>query len=349
MHAAPQPARTATPPAPHHRGTPGAAEAAGTGSPLATVAPSVTRADTLGEFRSAVSSSFVPLEASAASRGAFTATLSAAGSDGVVFTEVHATPHQIERTHQTIARGGSGYYKVSLMLAGSGLLVQDGREVVMRPGELSFYDTSRPYSLVFDEEFRNLVMMFPKDRLDFPAPLTDSLTAVSLTQQHQLASAISQFIAQASPHLGLLPGSAQTKLARTSVELVNTVLSAVLGVGADRTHPRQAMLQQITEHISANLGMPDLSPRSIAEANYISTRHLHALFAEQDTTVSAWIRERRLDRCRRDLADPALAHRGVASIAASWGFSDAAHFSRVFRAAYGVSPSELRRRQLAEI
>lgn len=356
-HTAQRPA-TPAPTTPTHAAAPAPTRSAtAAGSPAAQLPasrfastaapPTVTYTASLGAFRDAVSSSFVPLEATAASRRAFAATLSAAGTDGVVFTEVRATPHQIERTHQTIASGGSGYYKVSLMLAGTGLLVQDGREVVMRPGELSFYDTSRPYSLVFDEEFRNLIMMFPKDRVEFPTTLVDSLTAVSLTGELPLASAVSQFISQASPQFGTLPLAAQTKLTHTSVQLINTIFSAVLGLSAESAHPRQAMMQQITAYINSNLGMPGLSPRSIAEANFISTRHLHALFAEMDTTVSAWIRERRLDRCRRDLVDPAQTHRGVASIAAGWGFSDAAHFSRVFRAAYGLSPTELRRQHSA--
>ena len=53
-----------------------------------------------------------------------------------------------------------------------------------------------------------------------------------------------------------------------------------------------------------------------------------------------WIRDRRLDRCRRDLADPALAGETVASIAYGWGFRNPRHFSRVYRAAYGCAPSD---------
>ncbi|HYP73799.1 MAG TPA: helix-turn-helix domain-containing protein, partial [Microbacterium sp.] len=85
-----------------------------------------------------------------------------------------------------------------------------------------------------------------------------------------------------------------------------------------------------------------LSPGSIAAAHYISTRHLHGLFQEQGTTVSTWIRMRRLEQCRRDLADPLHAGSPVAAISARWGFVDAAHFSRSFKQAYGVSPSEYR-------
>jgi transcriptional regulator GlxA family with amidase domain len=60
--------------------------------------------------------------------------------------------------------------------------------------------------------------------------------------------------------------------------------------------------------------------------------------------VAGWIRTRRLERCRRDLLDPAQATRPVAAIAARWGFRSAIHFSRVFRATCDVPPHEYRLR-----
>ena len=60
-------------------------------------------------------------------------------------------------------------------------------------------------------------------------------------------------------------------------------------------------------------------------------------------TVARWIRQRRLERCRHDLADPELASQPVAAIAARWGYSSASDFSRAFRAAHGLPPAEYRR------
>ena len=308
------------------------------------VAPSVTHVDSLDSFRAAVNSSFVPLQVDSEDSGPFQATLSAAGADGIVFTEVKARPQLVQRTPETIETGGSGYYKVSLLLSGTGFLIQDGREIVMQPGDLSFYDTSRPYSLLFNENFRNLIMMFPKDRLEFPTILTDALTAVSLREQHDLAKAVAPFIAQASPQLPQLPAIARTKLAHTSLELINTMLSAILDVESNPRNPHELLLQKIYAHINTNLGSSELTPSSIAAAHYISVRHLHSLFAELDTTVSTVIKKRRVEQARADLADPAFATRTVAAIAGRWGFVDAAHFSRVFKQQYGISPSEMRGR-----
>jgi AraC-like DNA-binding protein len=80
----------------------------------------------------------------------------------------------------------------------------------------------------------------------------------------------------------------------------------------------------------------------IAAAHFISKRYLFALFSGQGSTVSAHIRDLRLEHCRQDLADPALAGQAVGMIGTRWGFSSAAHFSRVFRDAHGIPPGEYR-------
>ncbi|MBE8520892.1 helix-turn-helix domain-containing protein [Amycolatopsis sp. H6(2020)] len=71
-------------------------------------------------------------------------------------------------------------------------------------------------------------------------------------------------------------------------------------------------------------------------------RYLHKLFQDAGDTAGASIRRRRLQRIRGRLADPGLARRSVASVAAEWGIAEASHFSKLFRAEYGISPREYR-------
>ncbi|GAA2977763.1 hypothetical protein GCM10010519_10910 [Streptomyces lactacystinicus] len=89
-----------------------------------------------------------------------------------------------------------------------------------------------------------------------------------------------------------------------------------------------------------NLYDPDLSPAGIAAANFMSVRFLHKLFQPEGVTVGGWIRAQRLERCRRDLLRPMAGELGVAGIARRWGFVNSSHFSRAFRAAYGMTPRD---------
>ncbi|MFX5558838.1 helix-turn-helix transcriptional regulator, partial [Acinetobacter baumannii] len=79
----------------------------------------------------------------------------------------------------------------------------------------------------------------------------------------------------------------------------------------------------------------------IAAAHHISVRYLQRLFETEGTTVTTWIRQRRLERIRRDLADPRI-DRSTSAVAARWGLADASHFSKLFKAAYGMTPRQYR-------
>jgi AraC-like DNA-binding protein len=129
--------------------------------------------------------------------------------------------------------------------------------------------------------------------------------------------------------------------------LATTVAEQAAQVAALTPEVRErVLLRRVHAFVEEHLGDTGLAPATIAAAHHISLRHLHRLFASQDTTVAAWIRHRRLERCRRDLSDPALLGRSVSTIAARWGLPDPAHFSRLFRHAYGLPPAEYRRAQL---
>ena len=94
--------------------------------------------------------------------------------------------------------------------------------------------------------------------------------------------------------------------------------------------------------IERNLGDIHLNTEKVATLMGISSRYLQDLFHSENTTVSEWIWSRRLEKARRDLFDPLLARESITQIALASGFSDLAHFSRRFKAAYALAPREYR-------
>lgn len=92
--------------------------------------------------------------------------------------------------------------------------------------------------------------------------------------------------------------------------------------------------------IEAGLGQPSLTIAGLCRQLGISRTSLHRLF-EEEGGVQAYIRGRRLEAVRRSLIDP-LGREPIYAIAERLGFSDAAHLSRLFRARYGLTPSDFR-------
>jgi AraC-like DNA-binding protein len=146
------------------------------------------------------------------------------------------------------------------------------------------------------------------------------------------------------------PASA-ARLSTVMTDVISTALAdhASQGEGVPRESRDQSLLIRVIAYIERHLGEPDLAPGTVAAANFISLRHLHRMFEGENTTVSAWIRRRRLELCRDDLADPVKAALTVSAVAARWGLTDPAHFSRVFHQAYGVPPNEYRRTCLGRL
>jgi AraC-like DNA-binding protein len=140
-------------------------------------------------------------------------------------------------------------------------------------------------------------------------------------------------------------GPVNCRLADNVLDLLATMFGERTGAPpAGPATARRSLMLTVCAWIDANLAEPDLDPVTIASANHISVRYLHRLFHDEGTTVARWVRERRLDNCRRDLEDPVLHQRGVQAIARRWGFADPAHFSKIFKASYGEPPGAYRRR-----
>jgi AraC-like DNA-binding protein len=100
------------------------------------------------------------------------------------------------------------------------------------------------------------------------------------------------------------------------------------------------MLERVLAFCDVNLFDPNLSAISIARTYRVSVRYLHKLFATVDETPAGYIRRRRRELVRRNLANPELAGVPVARLATRHGLSDAPHCSRLFRATYGCTPGD---------
>lgn len=134
------------------------------------------------------------------------------------------------------------------------------------------------------------------------------------------------------------------------LSLIDAVAAAVLNApemveltGDAADSPQERLRQKAMRYIMQNLTDPTMSVTLISQHCHCSERSLHGAFAVSGTTVSAFVREARLERSREMLRDPEHRLLTVTAIALQTGFNDGAHFSHLYKARYGHPPAQDRR------
>jgi transcriptional regulator GlxA family with amidase domain len=142
-----------------------------------------------------------------------------------------------------------------------------------------------------------------------------------------------------------LPGMSETAacgVGEAITQLVHLAMLDLAGLETAMTQ-REALRERIKQHVGEHLGDPALNVDGIAHALNCSRRQLYNAFSEEPDGVAGYVLRRRLEACRRALRDRGNQTRSITDIAFSFGFSNMAHFSRVFRTHLGAPPSGYRR------
>jgi AraC-like DNA-binding protein len=236
-------------------------------------------------------------------------------------------------------------FKIDVQTHGRGVIDHAGRQERYVRGDFTLVDLSRPCAWANEPQAGLVAVTFPRQLLPLGHDDLSRLSGVRVSGDRGTGALLSSLARQLPGRLDDLDAAEAARMGTTLLDLLSVALMARLGRSGDlpASSRRRALIASVHAYVERHLPDPALSPARVAEAHYISVRYLHRLFEAEETTVAELIRRRRLDRARRDLLDPALRDVPVAAVGARWGLPTAAHFSRLFRTAYGVTPGELRR------
>jgi len=310
----------------------------------------VAPADRLGYVQDITATTWVPMQCRSDYRADYRAEFRASGLGAMQVVVMDVMPITVCRTPELISQADPDMLKVLLVCGGGTSIVdQGGQQARLSTAEFAVYDTRRPYEVSCgvgqDKPIRLLTFMFPPSLLPLSRSRLPRLTAVRIPASAGLGDLTSQFLLQLARNVDHYSPAEAARLSTAALEVLATRLARELDIhdwGTPEAR-RHALLTTVQGFIQQHLGDPWLSPAAVAAAHHVSLRSLQQLFHGEGLTVAGWIRQRRLEQCRRDLADPALASRPVAAVAARWGFASAADFSRAFRAVHGMPPAEYRR------
>ncbi|MFK4122945.1 helix-turn-helix domain-containing protein [Streptomyces longwoodensis] len=225
---------------------------------------------------------------------------------------------------------------------GSHMVEQNGKRTTPRPGELVFLESSHPFDSYADGG--NILIHFPRALLPLPARHISQLICRALPGDQGMGRLLTAFLTHLTEDgPGHTPQDA-ARLGNVSLDLVTAAMAHFLERESDiPPESRQRVLYtQILSFIERHLCDSSLTASEVAAAHHMSVRSLHRLFQQHGVTVRSWMRSQRLERCRRDLADPLKRHTPIQAIGTRWGFPRPADFTRAFRAVHGITPSDYR-------
>jgi AraC-like DNA-binding protein len=232
---------------------------------------------------------------------------------------------------------------IAVQTSGTGRFAQFGEERLVGHADLMLSDLTAPYSFDWTGDGGSRAFQIPYDLLGLPEDVVRAAAPrLAASPLHDL---VRQHLRRLAASAGELAGSAAAPSVGTAtVELVRALIVSAAEDGGRRAATRhETLLTRVRAWAAQHLSDPELTPGAIARVHNVSVRLLYTAFAEAGLSLEQWILTQRLEAARARLATSVDRHPSIAATARAVGFRDASHFSRRFRAAYGVTPREWQR------
>jgi AraC-like DNA-binding protein len=240
---------------------------------------------------------------------------------------------------RALSSASSPVIKFIFQEEGTARILRHSGMVELSAGQWCGIRKDEPYLIEAPRHSRQLAFALPCAQLRDPRKALEPWSAAHSFRRG--AGHILHAAASASVVSGASLSDADGALIGTNlIQLLEIALR--IGDPADAIDVRSERRQTALDFIEYHLADPELDVASIAGALGCSARTVHKLFEGEALTVAREIWDRRLERCRLELVDPALAQRSITEIAHHWGFSDSQHFSRAFKHRFGATPREYR-------
>ncbi|MND92962.1 Transcriptional activator FeaR [compost metagenome] len=248
-------------------------------------------------------------------------------------------PH-IHRNVKDIKRDGHDFFYLVQQLSGSAVMDHCGTQSVLGPGDLVMLDSARPSDFYFPGMSEQISLVIPRHKLE-SAPHGSRLVLNRKIASGTRIGSIAGFIT--GQFFNDVDGAAVLEAVMDAlISLVRPTLSCAesLPLTFQEKH-QKAYFERAKGCIEDSLANFELTPDVIAREMGTSKRTLHRIFAQHGLSIGRYILDRRLDKCAAEFESQADLQK-ISAVAFAWGFNDVSHFSRAFKARFGVSPRSFR-------
>lgn len=264
---------------------------------------------------------------------------------GIRVVHCACEPCSGKRAMQEIRQSAEAYFGLLLICEGDEFVRCNDKVAHLGKHSFLLWDSTQHMEFKLGSKLKKVTLIVPQHQLRTRLPQVNNF----IGKQIDLSSGLGAITASHVSALGSEANSIEKgwgdSIADLTLELIATCLQAK--EPRPMTKARRELIADIRAYIKNNLDDPALAPSSIASNFGISPRYLHLLFEDVGISVSKCIMRGRLEQCRRDLISVGAYRSSITEVAFRWGFNDSAHFSRVFKNYYGLSPRDYHKRHFS--
>lgn len=211
------------------------------------------------------------------------------------------------------------------------------------PGILAL-DMNQTMRMMRPASARVLAFFLPRHVVQAAIPDAESIHGQVVNYSSPLTRLLFEQLMALCRRLPTLPRSELDAALRRCGELILAAFVKRTRLeSGQRAAVRAAWQDKIRLYIDANLYRQDLTPEHILQTFPLSRPSLYRLF-EAEGGLASYVRNCRLREAANELV--LAPETAIAEIARDLAFQSPAHFSRVFRSAYGMAPLDFRAMQL---
>lgn len=290
---------------------------------------------------------FGSVSAQARSSTDFYARMEAKSISDVMMVRCVSAPARVDHNPARLPKEAKGSFIIKTQLAGRTKLSCGANQLTLEPGDYVICDSARPYVLDLEGDTSIISVPVSGQYLTQFTPFPEDVSFRKAAKENPIRRVAFDYLDSLwRNNAADLSDFARSKLASTFLELaVLSIADESAQNGTGQSQGARQLFDRSCHHIEGSVCNETLSPKSVAEEMGVSLRHLQGVFAQNGWTVSDFISHCRLVQAERLLSSPRYGGRSVGEIAFSLGFNSQAHFSRAFKAKYGRSPSESRRKK----
>jgi AraC-like DNA-binding protein len=246
--------------------------------------------------------------------------------------------------HRALRRDGGGdnaKVVVHLQLEGHCTVRAEGRDTLLKPGNLTLHRVSKSNDLHFHDAYRQICAVVPESVLETEFRDWSQYAGAAIPTATGTAAVLADHMRSLANHSEVLLQPGASELTSFTIGLVRATLQTLKSGEAGMSLGLRAYhLGRVKRFALAHLHVPALDVDLIAGGVGLSPRYIHRLFEDEPLPLMRWVMKERLERAYAQL-QKTRPRPSISSIAYAWGFNDHAHFTRSFRKQFGLSPREV--------